>query len=95
MLGTQRYFRDGDPLDSIKRDPHPYCGLYLSQRGERFREQPDAAAKTDAIVKTSNWDRGDMVEKSGYATMPGSKTADSDVARACAEILATPVVPKS
>jgi len=54
---------------------------------ERFREQSDAAAKTAALVKTSTWDRGDMVEKSGFATMPGSKTTDSDVARACAEIL--------
>jgi hypothetical protein len=46
-------------------------------------------------VKTSSWDRSSMLEKSGYATMPGSKTADSDVARACAEILATPALPKS
>jgi hypothetical protein len=35
-----------------------------------------------------------MIEKSGFATMPGSTTADADVARACAEILATPDVPK-
>jgi hypothetical protein len=39
--------------------------------------------------------RGNAVDKSGYATMPGSKTAVSDVASACAEILATPAVPKS
>lgn len=63
---------------------------------ERFREQADAAVKTDALVKNaSSWDRGNMVEKSGFATMPGSKTADSDVARACAELLATPAVPKT
>jgi alpha/beta superfamily hydrolase len=61
---------------------------------ERFREQADAVVKTDALVKTSSWERGNMVEKSGYATMPGSKMADSDVARACAELLATPAVPK-
>lgn len=62
---------------------------------ERFRAQPDAVVKADALVKTSSWERGNIVEKSGFATMPGSKTTDSDVARACAEILATPVVPKS
>jgi alpha/beta superfamily hydrolase len=61
---------------------------------ERFREQPDAVVKTDALVKNSSWERGNMVEKSGYATMPGSKTSDSDVARACAEILAAPAAPK-
>jgi hypothetical protein len=62
---------------------------------ERFRAQPDVALKTDALMKGSTWDRGNMVEKSGYATMPGSTTADSDVARACATILTTPVVPKT
>ena len=63
---------------------------------ERFRGQPDAVGKTDALMKGSSWDRGNMVEKSGYATMPGSKTADSDVARACAAILTAPAaVPKS
>jgi len=63
---------------------------------ERFRAQPDAVVKTDALMKGSSWDRGNMVEKSGYATMPGSKTADSDVARACAAILTAPAaVPKS
>ena len=62
---------------------------------ERFRAQPDAVIKADALVKSSSWERGNMVEKSGFATMPGSKAVDSDVARACAEILATPAVPKS
>jgi hypothetical protein len=62
---------------------------------ERFRAQPDALVKADALVKTSTWERGDMIAKSGFATMPGSKTADSDVARACAEILATAGPPKT
>ena len=62
---------------------------------ERFRAQPDAVMKADALVKSSGWERGNMIEKSGYATMPGSTTADSDVARACAEILAMAAVPKS
>jgi hypothetical protein len=62
---------------------------------ERFREQSDAATKTDALMKTdSSWGRGNIVEKSGFATMPGSKTANSDVARACAEILAKAPTPK-
>ena len=62
---------------------------------ERFRAQPDAIVKADALIKSSSWERGNMVEKSGYATMPGSKTTDSDVARACAEMLATPPTPKT
>ncbi len=62
---------------------------------ERFRAQPDAVVKADALIKSSSWERGNLVEKSGFATMPGSKTVDSDVARACAEILAMAAVPKS
>jgi hypothetical protein len=62
---------------------------------ERFRGQSDAVVRTADLAKISTWERGSIIEKSGYATMPGSKTADSDVARACAEILATPAVPKS
>jgi hypothetical protein len=61
---------------------------------ERFRAQPDGVVKVDALLKTSTWERGSLIEKSGFATMPGSKTADSDVARACAEILAA-MPPKS
>ena len=62
---------------------------------ERFRAQGDAAAKLGELVKTSTWDRGSLIERSGFAVMPGSKTADSNVARACAESLATAPTPKT
>jgi hypothetical protein len=62
---------------------------------ERFRAQGDASAKIAELAKESSWERGSVVEKSGYALMPGSKTTDSDVARACAEMLATPPTPKT
>jgi hypothetical protein len=62
---------------------------------ERFRSQDDALAKIAALAKTSSWERGSAIEKSGYALMPGSKTTDTDVARACAELLASPPIPKT
>ena len=62
---------------------------------ERFRAQADAGAKLGELSKASSWDRGGFIERSGFATMPGSKTSDSDVARACAEILSNPVTPKT
>jgi hypothetical protein len=62
---------------------------------ERFRGQSDAAAKLIELGKASSWDRGNVIAKSGYATMPGSKGVDSDVARACAELLANPPKPKA
>ena len=62
---------------------------------DRFRAQGDSAVKIAELTKASSWDRGNVVEKSGFAMMPGSKTTDSDVARACAEILANPPTPKT
>jgi hypothetical protein len=62
---------------------------------DRFRGQSDAAARTADLAKTSTWERGAVIEKSGFATMPGAKSADSDVARACAAILADPPMPKT
>jgi hypothetical protein len=61
----------------------------------QYRTQSDAPAKIAELAKASSWERGSTVEKSGFATMPGSKTTDSDVARACAEMLATPPTPKT
>lgn len=56
---------------------------------DRFRAQTDAPAKLVELTKTSSWDRGNVIEKSGFALMPSEKSADSDVARACAESLLT------
>jgi hypothetical protein len=54
---------------------------------ERFQRQADASAQIASLSGTSSWERGSLVEKSGFATMPGGKGPDSDVARACVEIL--------
>ena len=62
---------------------------------DRFRAQADSPAKLTALMGTSSWERGQTVEKSGFATMPGSTTTDSDVARACAELLSAPPKGKS
>jgi hypothetical protein len=62
---------------------------------ERFRAQDGAAVKLAELGGASSWERGNLVAKSGYAVMPGSKDADSDVARACGEMLATPPTPKT
>ena len=40
-----------------------------------------------ALRKESSWQRGDYIEKQGWATMPGSKEPNDDVAAACAEVL--------
>lgn len=60
-----------------------------------FRGQTDATAQTAGLAKAGTWERGGMVEKSGFATMPGSKAATADVAHACAEILVNPAPAKN
>lgn len=62
---------------------------------ERFRAQADVQARMAELAKASTWERSNVVEKSGFASLPGSKAADSDVARACADLLMAPATPKS
>jgi hypothetical protein len=54
---------------------------------EKFQQQTDAAAKLVAFNKVSSWDRRALIEKGGWATMPGSNSPNSAVASACAEKL--------
>lgn len=56
---------------------------------ERFRRQADASTQIASLNTAKSWERDSVIERSGFATMAGSKSPDSDVARACAEILLT------
>lgn len=51
----------------------------------QFKSEPQAEQTTHlaALEKEASWDRGDYVEKHGWATMPGSKAANDAVAEAC------------
>jgi hypothetical protein len=55
---------------------------------DQFQRQANAAASLVELKKASSWQQGAYVEKGGWATMPGSNSADSAVAKACAETLA-------
>ena len=52
----------------------------------QFKGQaPDVRTTQLAALKgESSWARGDYVEKQGWATMPGGKEAEDEVADACA-----------
>jgi hypothetical protein len=54
---------------------------------EKFQRQAEAAAKLVEFNKVSSWNRRSVIEKGGWATMPGSDTPNSVVASACAEKL--------
>ena len=62
---------------------------------QRFRGQSDAAARIAQLAAANSWDRADVVIKSGFVVMPGSKEPDSDVARTCAQILTRGATGKS
>ncbi len=66
----------------------PFCA-------ERFRAQGDASARMAELAKASTWERSRVVEKSGFASLPGSKAGEPDLARACVELLMAPVTPKT
>ena len=55
---------------------------------EKFQQQTDAVAKLVAFNKiSSSWDRRSLIEKGGWATMPGTDKPNSAVVSACAEKL--------
>lgn len=53
----------------------------------KFNGAADVAVHAAALKKASSWDQGPYVEKGGWANMPGTTKANSDLARACAEAL--------
>ena len=58
---------------------------------EKFRHQVDASTKLIEFNKVPSWDRRSIIEKGGWATPPGSDTANSAVVTACAEQLGRPL----
>jgi len=55
---------------------------------ERFRQQADAPAKMAEFNRALSWDRRSIIEKGGWANIPGTDAPNSAVATACAERLA-------
>ena len=58
---------------------------------EKFQHQTDASAKLVEFQKVASWDRRSIIERGGWATMPGSDGPNSAVVTACAEQLARPL----
>lgn len=58
---------------------------------ERFQGASDAATNLTALRSAESWNRADLVQKGGWATMPGSNGPDqvAAVAKACALLLAS------
>ena len=48
---------------------------------EQSKRDPQLAERVAAIKAASSWERGGIVIKNGWATMPGTTEADSQVAQ--------------
>lgn len=53
----------------------------------QFKSAKDAPAQLAKLQTTERWSRGDVLAKSGVATMPGEKEPGSGVGQACADLL--------
>jgi len=53
----------------------------------RFQNGPDAQAQMAELKKSESYERGDLIKKNGWATMPGSKDPVTGAAALCAQQL--------
>lgn len=53
----------------------------------QFLQDPEKDKKLKELKETSSWQRREYVEKQGWATMPGEKEPDRQVAEECASRL--------
>jgi hypothetical protein len=54
---------------------------------EKFMGQADATAKLAEFRRSASWQHSQLIEKGGWATMAGSNTPNTAVARMCAQQL--------
>jgi alpha/beta superfamily hydrolase len=55
---------------------------------DQSKRDPQLAERVAAITTASSWNRGDLVLKNGWATMPGTAEGNSQVAKDCADKIA-------
>jgi hypothetical protein len=77
---TSQTMAKSSAMDSVVAVLAPIC---LNQ----FQKSPDAIAKQAELKKLNSYDQGSFVDKAGWAIMPGATTADSAVAKACADLI--------
>jgi len=56
---------------------------------DKFQRATDAVTNLSDLRKVSSYQQGAFIEKGGWATLPGSDTANSSVAVACANMLSS------
>ncbi|MBW1723444.1 MAG: hypothetical protein JRH13_15070 [Deltaproteobacteria bacterium] len=54
----------------------------------QFMQDPDRQERLKELKQLESWKTGDYVKTHGWATMPGEKEADYNVANECAKLIA-------
>jgi hypothetical protein len=65
----------------------PFCA-------DRFLKSADATQSAELSKFTTNYERGSILEKAGYTSLPGSTETNWGVGRACGDLLAAPTAKK-
>lgn len=52
---------------------------------DKFQQQANSAARLIEFKNSASWDQRSLIEKGGWATIPGTEKMNSAVATACAE----------
>lgn len=78
--GTAQKMAEKMAEDAVVKRLAPICVV-------QFNRDPRKDQKLKELTETSSWQRGDYVEKQGWATMPGEEKPDSDVASECVRLL--------
>jgi hypothetical protein len=78
--GTAKRMADSQASSAVVAALAPICVA-------QFQSAGDAPARLAELKKISTWQRDAFIEKGGWDKMPGGKSVDSGVARACASML--------
>ncbi len=78
--GTAQSVAQQSAEDAVVKRLAPIC---VSQ----YKLTPGKDQKLAELQKVDGWQRGEYVEKQGWATMPGEEKPDRKVAEACAKLL--------
>jgi hypothetical protein len=78
--GTAKSMAEKMAGDAVVKRLAPICVV-------QFNRDPGKDQKLKELKEASTYQRGEYVEKQGWATMPGEEKPDSNVAEECARLL--------
>jgi hypothetical protein len=78
--GTARSMAENMAEEAVVKRLAPICVV-------QFKQAPGKDQKLKELKDTSTYQRGEYLEKQGWATMPGEEKPDSKVAEECARLL--------